>query len=622
MYLSKLKIKNFRQFNEFSMSLNKGLNILVGENNAGKSSAIDAIRLTLDTTSSEWVNLKSADFKSGTSELQIQLKFEELSPLELGLFLEHLTSERLTEIADNSCLFINLSAKITINPFKKTQFIKTEIRSGINNDGPIIERDIKDYLATTYLKPLRDAETELSAGRSSRLSQILGSNISLAGDANSTQRIIELLIQASQQIQADTAIQTTQNNIATLLNTLTFKANVFTPLLSLVGSKYYADMSEPEKSLALKSILEKLSLELDSSGIKHGLGYSSLLFMATELMLIRQEEEQYSLLLIEEPEAHLHPQLQLKFINYLKSENSNLQCILSTHSPVLASKASLESIILMQEGQAFPLRKEYTALEDDDYIFLEKFLDSTKANMFFARGILLVEGIAEVVLIPKIAELLGLPLEDYGVSLVNANGLSRNRYAKAYRSNPASQNPNPLPIKVACVTDLDLWPAEAEKKDGNDYGFKIKKSPNTMGKGGNLGYWLNELTSDQIEDKKNGKSEFDGELVKTFISNEWTFEFCLAKYGLSKEIYYALNGSDEGYEELSTDEHIRAIQLYSDIESKGSAKSEVSYLLANILSKYKGRPLELKSKLPSYIVEAIEYVTEQLTDHEVLPSDN
>ncbi len=610
MYLSELKAQHFRQFEDFSMAFNKGLNLLVGENNAGKSSVIDAIRLVLDTTSAEWVNLKGTDFLNGKNELQIQLKFEDLSLRESGLFLEHLTNEEVTPGVDKSTLFITLSAKLAPNPFKKSQFIKTEIRSGINNDGPIIERDVREYLAATYLKPLRDAEAELSAGRSSRLSQILGSNTSLAGDTSATQRIIELLTEASKEIQSDAAIQTAQDNIATLLNSLTFKANVFAPVLSLLGSKDYADMSESEKSFALKSILEKLTLELDASGIKHGLGYSSLLFMATELMLIKQEEDQYPLLLVEEPEAHLHPQLQLKFINYLRIENSQLQCILSTHSPVLASKAPLESLILMQEGQAFPLRKGCTALEDEDYVFLEKFLDSTKANMFFAKGVLLVEGVAEVVLIPKIAELLGRPLEDYGVSLVSVNGLSRKRYAKAYRSSSTSVNPQPLPIKVACITDLDLWPNEAEDTGDNEYGFKTKKQPKPSGKGGNLKYWLNELSPAEIDVKRAKKSEFDGELVKTFISNDWTFEFCLAKYGLSEELYQAINNSMDGYDALNTDAQIRAVQLYGVIEGKGDGKSEVSYSLADILSKYKDRPLDLKAKLPSYIVDAIEYVTE------------
>ena len=617
MHLSRLEVKNFRQFEDFYIGFNKGLNLLVGENNAGKSSVIDAIRIALDTNSAEWVSITDTDFLSGKSELQIKLQFVGLSVRESGIFLEHLTTEKNSEQIDESRLYITLTARLTRNFSKKTQYIKTEIHSGKNGDGPIIERDIRDYLTTTYLKPLRDAEAELKAGRSSRLSQILGSNSSIAGDNAATQRIIELLTTASDQIQADLSIQTAQRNIADLLNSLTFKSNVFSPALSLLGSKAYTDMNEAEKTFALKSILEKLTLELDGTGIKHGLGYSSLLFMATELMLIKQEEDQYPLLLVEEPEAHLHPQLQLKFIKYLREENSELQCILSTHSTVLASKAPLQSLILMQGGKAFPLRESHTALAPGDYVFLEKFLDSTKANMFFAKGVLLVEGVAEVVLLPQIAELLGRPFEDYGVSIVSVNGLSRKRYAKIYRSNSTSPTPSPLPIKVACVTDLDLWPDEAEKTDVNIHGFKVKKHPNDRGVGGNLGYWLNELVEADINAKKATKQEYDGELVKTFISNDWTFEFCLAKYGLAEEVYLAVNGDSEGFDSLSTNNQIRSVQLYGMIESKGSAKSEVSYLLANILSKYKSQPELLRSKLPSYIIDAIEYVTEPLT---VLPT--
>lgn len=613
MYLSWLAVRNFRQFENFSIEFNKGLNLLVGENNAGKSSVIDAIRIALDTTSAEWVSITDTDFLSGKNELQIKLQFVDLSICESGIFLEHLTTEENADQIDEPRLYITLTAKLTRNFSKKTQYIKTEIHSGKIGDGPIIERDIRDYLATTYLKPLRDAEAELKAGRSSRLSQILGSSSSLAGDNVATKRIIELLTAASNQIQADLSIQTAQESIATLLNSLTFKSNVFSPALSLLGSKAYNDMNEAEKTFALKSILEKLTLELDGTGIKHGLGYSSLLFMATELMLIKQEEDQYPLLLVEEPEAHLHPQLQLKFIKYLREDNSDLQCILSTHSTVLASKAPLQSLILMQNGKAFPLTETHTALAPDDYVFLEKFLDSTKANMFFAKGVLLVEGVAEVVLLPQIAELLDRPLEDYGVSLVSVNGLSRKRYAKIYRSNSNSTTSSPLPIKVACVTDLDLWPDEAEKLVANPHGFKVKKQPNSeTGTGGNLRYWLNELDQAAIDSQIATKKAHDGELVKTFISSDWTFEFCLAKYGLAEEIYLALHGTNEGFDDLSTNNQIRAVQLYGMIESKGNAKSEMSYVLASIISKYSGQPELLRSKLPSYIIDAIEYVTEPL----------
>jgi len=69
-----------------------------------------------------------------------------------------------------------------------------------------------------------------------------------------------------------------------------------------------------------------------------------------------------------------------------------IQCILTTHSPNISSKSNPANIILMSKGKSFSLREEETELDSDDYKFLEKFLDVTKANLFFARGVFLVEG--------------------------------------------------------------------------------------------------------------------------------------------------------------------------------------------------------------------------------------
>jgi putative ATP-dependent endonuclease of OLD family len=610
MYLLSLTAKNFRQFSDFFVEFNKGLNLLVGENSSGKSSVIDAIRLVLDTTSAEWVSFKERDFRIGQNELSIQLKFADLSPQESAVFLEYLTHEENESGQRRSVLYVNLKAGMGSNISNRKQFIKTELRSGKNIDGPIIEREVRNYLTTTYLKPLRDAEAELSSGRSSRLSQILGSSESLAGKNDVVERLVELLVVANNGVKADPAIDEVQSSLSTLIDSLTFKADTFIPSLNILGSKPFVEMTDAEKTIALKAILERLSLQLGESGETQGLGYNSLLFMATELMLLKQDND-FSILLIEEPEAHLHPQLQMKFIKYLREKQSNLQCILSTHSPNLASKAPLESIILMQKGSAFPLRPGYTELAPEDYTFLEKFLDSTKSNMFFARSVLIVEGVAEAVLLPKIAELINRPLEDYSVSLVNVNGLSRKRYKKIYKPFVSDGiQRTPLPIKVACVTDLDLWPDKAQLMYDNPVGFKEKLHPviGTRRKG-NLQYWLSTYDESGLQEKIEKKCEFDGFNVKTFVSNAWTFEFCLAKYGLAKEVYVAIKGSDEGFNNLSDDNEERAIQIYQLAESE---KSDLSYVLAEALSVYEGRHEELIEKLPSYIVEAIEYVTEPL----------
>jgi putative ATP-dependent endonuclease of OLD family len=612
MYLSSITAENFRGFESTHVTLNKGLNLLVGENDAGKTSLIDAVRLVLDTNSAEWVRIKYSDFKSGSTKLKINLKFCGLSARDGGAFAEYLTFEQDEGGDVKTVLYITLTASINEVQTNNSQGIRTEIRAGSSDEGPHLDRDTRLYLSTTYLKPLRDAENELSAGRMSRLSQLLSSKSSIGGNELDIERLITLIVQANQSIKADPSISTAQGSVEKLLEQITFKDTPFAPVIDMLGSKNVVDMSVAEKSLAFKAIVERLTLGLNETGLSHGLGYSNLLFMAAELMLLTQAGEGFPLLLIEEPEAHLHPQLQMKFIQYLVEQQKGLQCILSTHSPNLASKVSLENIILMNKGQCFPLRKGATLLASDDYPFLEKFLDVSKANMFFAKSVLLVEGDGENILLPTIAKLLGRPLEDYGVSIVNVGNLAYKRYAKIYRQKePYAQL---FPMKIACVTDLDIWPDKAEKKPDNTLGFKEKKQPNPdEGKRGNLNRWVGyyEDKPEELKARKGTKCEHDGENVKTFISEEWTFEYCLAKSGLAKELYCSVKGSEVGFEDLRDDPEEKAIQIYGMIEKKSSGKTEATYKLAEILSKtYKKDPTGLKNKLPAYIVSAIEYVTE------------
>ncbi|MEI3122787.1 MAG: AAA family ATPase [Oscillospiraceae bacterium] len=130
---------------------------------------------------------------------------------------------------------------------------------------------------------------------------------------------------------------------------------------------------------------------------KIGLGTSNILSMACELLLNRSMESTF--LLIEEPEAHVHAQRQLRLIQSLQTEAAtsgvNQQIIITTHSPLMASVISLEHISIVKSAKVFSLRYGKTRLSKDDYVFLERYLDATKANLFFAKAIMMVEGPSE-----------------------------------------------------------------------------------------------------------------------------------------------------------------------------------------------------------------------------------
>ena len=164
------------------------------------------------------------------------------------------------------------------------------------------------------------------------------------------------------------------------------------------------------------------------------------------------------MLLIEEPEAHLHAQRQLKIMKSLQAEarEKGVQVLISTHSPLLASAIKVENLVLVQNGKCFSLAAPHTKLSSLDYLFLDRFLDATKANLFFAKGVVIVEGDAENILLPTIAHLLGRDFADYGVSIVNVGGTGLRRFSDIFRRKNEDQGL--IDIPVACITDLDVMP--------------------------------------------------------------------------------------------------------------------------------------------------------------------
>ena len=182
MYLQHVHAKNFRAFGdgttapELSWELNRGMNILVGENDAGKTAIVDAIRQVLWTTSFEAIRLYEQDFHADTASraqtLVIEATLRGLSPEQEASVLEWLTYE-----ADGSrSLILNLQAKLQPPKAKRRSRVDTLVRTGRNGTGPEVGAAVRDLVRVTYLRPLRDAEAELKPGRMSRLSQILGAH--------------------------------------------------------------------------------------------------------------------------------------------------------------------------------------------------------------------------------------------------------------------------------------------------------------------------------------------------------------------------------------------------------------------------------------------------------------
>ena len=410
----------------------------------------------------------------------------------------------------------------------------------------------------------------------------------------------------------------------------------------MLNSSIKVSGAKISRDARLRALLEKLDLSLGGEG-RLGLGSNNLLFMACELLLLAQEDEGNKLLLIEEPEAHLHSQRQLRAMRFLETQakDKGIQIIVTTHSPNLASTIDLENMVIIQNNHAYPLDKGSTKLDPVDYRFLQRFLDVTKANLFFARGLVIVEGDAENILIPTLAKLIGHDFTEHGVSIVNVGGIGLSRYAKIFQRQ--DENTKVFKLPVACVTDMDVMPNCApviigKVKSGDawpklaDRKWRAEKD------------FEGPLATETLEDRKNiieGKAK--GQCVISFTADKWTLEYDLAYAGLAEEVYTAahlakkedvisdkelakeitaaktefnnlISQIDDGDLDGCTKNEFTASKVYAMFTTgKKASKPIAAQYLAELLEKMvKNGDLTsetLQSKLPEYLVDAIKYVT-------------
>jgi putative ATP-dependent endonuclease of OLD family len=655
MYVSELQLSNFRQFGSgpTTIPFHSGVTALVGSNDSGKSAVIDALRYVLSTRDQEYLRVQPDDFNLApaggdqASLIVLRCKFSELRTQDLGSFAEYLTFEDGVPH-----LYLHWSARRTGEVATGRRWVNVTLASGPDGSGPSVDSNARQLLAAAYLRPLRDAEREMSSGKGSRLSQVLSMfpAINVGKPFNPT---------APPASSADVEALGLSGLSEYLRHLVNLHSGVtgaqksineeFLGELSLAGDDIRADINfvaGRDEATRLRQILERLELNLHNgpSGAplgNYGLGSNNLLFMACELLLLSKEQDGLPLLLIEEPEAHLHPQRQLQLMRFLQGatatdgEKSPVQVILTTHSPNLASKIPLANVVLMKHNRGYSLRPGSTALAPSDYRFLERFLDVTKANLFFARGVLVVEGDSEELLLPTIASLLGKDLTKAGVSIVNVRGTGLRRYTQIFQRRSTEEDT--LGIKVAAITDLDVMPDAAPAILG------LVSGPDDAKWSDSARRWkaLRDYTEETLEERRNNIARGDGQGVKTFVADQWTFEYALAAAGLARLVhraaFYAQHDdqivtekrtkedvktlADTVYAQLVADsggdQELIAIGVYQLFRTGNASKAIAAQYLAEILEGSSSDPrisAVLRKNLPTYIVEAIDYVTSVADD--------
>ncbi|MFD7110990.1 ATP-dependent endonuclease [Streptomyces microflavus] len=486
-----------------------GINLLVGENDSGKTAIIDAIRLCLLTTAADFYRIAKDDFHAGSKgraeTFTITCVFRDLNAQEQGTFLELLT----TEENGNSALYITLRAQL-MDPLRSNR-VSVTTRTGLNGKGPALDGAARELLKATYLRPLRDAEAELRSGRGSRLSNVLAKYPAIAEQGendfdakeDSASTLVGILRRAEHHISTNPAVAEARDAINTeYLQKFSIGSDVLHGEIGVAGDA------------TLPRALERLELTLSTGAggpeewTKRGLGYNNALFMATELLLLGNSETA-PLLLIEEPEAHLHPQLQSRVMDLLRERaeesRSSVQVILSTHSPHLACSVPVEHLTMVARGRSFSLAPGCTRLEAGDYAFLSRFLDVTKSNLFFARAVAVVEGDAEALLLPTLALATGRSFGRSGVSVVNVGHTGLFRYSRIFQ-----RTGEQIPIAVACIRDRDLVPENTPE----DMRGELRSSA--------------DMTAAEVAILETALKDGSGGNVQTFVSDHWTLEYDLA----------------------------------------------------------------------------------------------
>jgi predicted ATP-dependent endonuclease of OLD family len=517
MYISKLEIKNYKNFTDFEIQL-KPLTLIIGENNIGKSNLLNCLGLIFsqDVSIYKKRNLEISDFnydcitKYKRDILNNEKPIEDIvfPTIEISATLldwdadqesvigdwyinEELTEAKLTYIyspvssfnqlveLQNQRDFIN-AFKTELSPEKLAELTQKELLDLINFPiskyyysiigGNQNEKQVNMYhlnqLKFELLDALRDAKTELSAShRGNLLFRVLN-----AKEENEYQDLKKQLIGLQTTIKENEAIQSIVTGISTQLDKISLSTEYSNNEIDLI-------FSLPN----IEDILKKLSLIYGENPLKiehNGTGRNNLLFMSLILSYIEDpnsaQSNYFRVVGIEEPESHLHANLQNHLASNIESlikvENSteyrkDIQLLLTSHSNHITTKIDFENTVVLYQKDGFLsthyVLQGFTSIAEDvkRVKYLRKYLDSENINLFYSRKIVLVEGISEKLLFPTFFEMeQSLTMDKSSACIVNVNGLAFKNFLDLIK--------NGYHTKCLVLTDSDKY-TKAEDRAEN-----------------------------------------------------------------------------------------------------------------------------------------------------------
>lgn len=631
MYISNVTIRNYRNFFNSEFEFSKGINTIIGENGSGKTNLFRAIRLILDDSLYRFAyKLEEGDFNRKLGNWKghwiiISVEFSDLSHDESiqSLFI-HGAGNVEGGVVDKATYNLFFRPKADIR--KKLSELDTGDLDGLNqlldeinisdyetwftgkstadfNDDEVYKELVGDFTNVVFNFDLNEEKfgvkipNQLSVAKeiSFTFIQALRDVVSEFHN-NRTNPLLALLNAQSEKINEvefdPISKQVTELNqaIEELSDVQQIRTDIKSTIKEAVGQTYSPSSMSIKSSLSEEAdkLLQSLRLFIgepneDYEGSIHelSLGGANLIFLTLKLLeyKYRKNDETFAnFLFIEEPEAHIHTHIQKTLFDNI--DFSETQIIYSTHSPQISEVSNVSSMNILAKKQNFAEVYQPTkGLETEWITKLERYLDAVRCNLLFAKGVILVEGDAEEILIPIIVkEVYGLSLDELGISLINIRSTGFKNVAKIFHDKRIRR-------KCSIVTDLDVAINE-EGKGAEKKGAERKKILDEFAEGNS---W-----------------------IETFYANH-TFEIDFITDGNEWEVKKLVS-------EIYVDEGTIA-QAKKDLKSQKVAEyGKRAITMATNVGKgwfaiMLGKHVSYKTIIPEYIFNALFFAKEDMKEH-------